>query len=88
MTTKKIFKLPPFAVKPQQTATPFKKVSTAPPISSGPIKPRVPIVHPKSAPDVLKTSKEDPTDSHVSVLVFTYQEQIIVYAFKTIKPQY
>ena len=46
-------------VKPQQSATPYKK---QPPISSGPIKPRAmmaPMVSPKSSPDVLKTGKEE-----------------------------
>ncbi|XP_053387197.1 neogenin-like [Mercenaria mercenaria] len=50
---------PKHIVKPQQTAVPFKKAA---PISSGPIKPRAmmaPMVSPKSAPDVLQTSKEE-----------------------------
>ncbi|XP_052785952.1 neogenin-like isoform X3 [Mya arenaria] len=60
---------PKHIVKPQQTATPFKKVHTAPPISSGPIKPRAmmaPMVSPKSAPDVLKTEAEEDIQKSVS----------------------
>ncbi|XP_052264335.1 neogenin-like isoform X3 [Dreissena polymorpha] len=53
---------PKHIVKPQQMATPFKKVHTAPPIVSGPIKPRAmmaPIVSPKSSPDVLKSGHDE-----------------------------
>ena len=73
-----------FTVKPQQTATPYKKPSA--PISSGPIKPRPmmqPMVSPKSAPDVLKTGKEESDIQVQSFITLSLSQRTSFKLFQT-----